>query len=166
MRLQAEAYVRGVQNEITDLVALRELYKARIRLQLEKGALEKAEQLMIELRRQPENEELSAAIGRKQIDLLNAIGKKNISQRRKVDEMFTTTRELLSKYVTPKLMREVKGYFAAAKANGGKLPVEKDEADGDATLETGDAEASDPADDQPGGETSRSISAISNKTTS
>ena len=126
MRLQAEAYIRGVQNDITDLVAMRELYKARIRLQLEKGEIDKAEELMIGLRSQPNNEELSGAIGRKQIEFLAAIGKRNVGQRRKVDEMFTTTRELLSKYVTPKLIREVEADLIAARENVGRLPGDEE----------------------------------------
>ena len=120
MRLQAEAYVRGVQNEITDLVAIRELYKARIRLMLKQGDLRKAEELMNELRRQPNNEVLTTEIGKKQIDFLKVIGNKNLGQRRKVDEMFTTTRELLSKYVTPKLIRELEADLMKAREGDGQ----------------------------------------------
>jgi len=132
MRLQAEAYVRGVQNDITDLVAIRELYKARVRLQLKKGQLKKAEELMVELRKQPNSKKLSAAIGKKQTDFLKAIGKKNLGQRKKVDQMFTTTRDLLSKFITPRLVRELEADLIAARANGGKLPSKEEE---DATAE-------------------------------
>ena len=113
MRLQAEAYVRGVQNRITDLVAIRELYKARIRLMLEKGDLRQAEELMVELRDRPNNEALSSEINNKQIDFLRLIGARNIGQRRKVGEMFTTTRDLLGKYVTPRLIRELEAEVKA-----------------------------------------------------
>ncbi len=122
LRLQAEAYVRGAQNDITDLVAIRELYKARIRLQLQHGELQKAESLMSELRRQPNHETLSTAIGKKQIEFIKEIGNKNMSQRRKVDELFTTTKELLSKYISPKLIRQLEADLIAARENGGKLP--------------------------------------------
>ena len=129
MRLQAEAYVRGAQNEITDLVAMRELYKARIRKRLEQGEMDQAEELMSALRKQPTSDQLSAAIGQKQIDFLEAIGKTNIGQRRKVDEMFNTTRELLSKYITPQLVRELEADMIAARANGGRLPAAGGESD-------------------------------------
>jgi hypothetical protein len=147
IRLQAEAYVRGVQNDITDLVAMRELYKARIRLRLKKGEMDKAEELMAGLRSQPNNEELSSAIGRKQIEFLEAIGRKNVGQRRKVDEMFTTTRELLSKYVTKKLIDEVEADLEAARKNGGRLPSDVPAGEGEADVERGSAE--DPAPAEP-----------------
>jgi len=129
MRLQAEAYVRGIQNDITDLVAIRELYKARIRLRLKDGEMEKAEELMNELRRQPDNKELSNAVSAKQTEFLNAIGRRNIGQRRKVDEMFTTTRELLAKHITPTLIRQLEVDFRTARENGGRLPEEDGEED-------------------------------------
>ena len=53
IRLQAEAYIRGVQNSIVDLVAIRELFKARIRIRLERGEMDKAEDLLNALRDQP-----------------------------------------------------------------------------------------------------------------
>ena len=127
LRLQAEAYVRGAQNEIIDLVAIRQLYKSRIRSRLEAGEIDAAESLMSELRRQPNNEKLATAIGKKQIEFLQAIGSRNLSQRRKVDEMFTTTKELLAKHISPKLIRELEADVIAANANGGKLPSSDDQ---------------------------------------
>ncbi len=45
--------------------------------------------------------------------------------------MFTTTRELLSKYITPKLVRELEADMIAARANGGRLPSADDKAEAD-----------------------------------
>jgi hypothetical protein len=127
LRLRAEAYVRGAQNDITDLVAMRKLYKIRIRKQLEQGEMEAALRLMNSLRGQPTNQELSAAIGRKQVEFLELIGNRNIGQRRKVDQMFTTTRELLSKHLTPKVIRDLEADLLKASENGGRLPSADDE---------------------------------------
>jgi hypothetical protein len=127
IRLQAEAYVRGAQNKITDLVARRELFKSRIRKALEKGDTKAAEDMMLELRKLPNGEELSTAIGTKQTEILQAIGRSNAGQRKKVDEMFSTTRELVLKFISPKLIRELEQDFATAQANGGKLPAEGEE---------------------------------------
>jgi hypothetical protein len=130
VRLQAEAYIRGVQNSIVDLIAIRELFKARIRLRLERGEADKAEVLMEALRGQPSNEELASDMGRRQTDFLGALtGGSNANQRRKVDEMFTTTRELLSKHINPKMVRELEALLIKANENGGKLPPEPDAAD-------------------------------------
>ncbi|TWU57225.1 hypothetical protein [Rubripirellula reticaptiva] len=125
LRLQAEAYIRGVQDAIIDLVAVRELYKARIRMRLERGEMKEAEELMEALRNQPSNEALATDMGKKQAVFLKLLGTRNANQKRKVDEMFITTRELLSKHINPILVRDLEKDVLAAKKNGGKLPVKK-----------------------------------------
>ena len=122
IRLQAEAYIRGAQNSIIDLVAIRELFKARILLRLERGEMEKAEELLTALRDQPTSDALYGAIGKKQQDFINLLGTKNANQSRKVDEMFTNTRELLQKHITPKLVQDLELAYIEAQENGGKLP--------------------------------------------
>ena len=136
MRLQAEAYIRGVQNSIVDLVAVRELFKARIRLRLQKGEMEKAEELMNALRDQPSNEKLANELGKKQSVFLKALGRNSGSQRRKVDSMFTNTRELLGKHINPRLIRELEADMVAARNNGGKLPRKKEKMEKESEGET------------------------------
>ncbi len=129
MRLQAEAYIRGVQNAIIDLVAIRELFKARILLRLKKGTpedMQKAKDLLVALRSQPTSEKLADEMGRKQDFFVKAIGR-NAVQRRKVDEMFKITRELLSKHINPKLVNDLDLEVVAAERNGGKLPEKRDD---------------------------------------
>lgn len=127
MRLQAEAYIRGVQNSIIDLVAIRKLFEARIMMRLEKGEMEKAETLMEALRNQPSNEQLATDMGKKQTMFIKALGTRNANQRRKVDEMFTTTRELLAAQINPRLVRELEDAVIEASKNGGRLPKKADE---------------------------------------
>jgi hypothetical protein len=126
MRLQAEAYIRGVQNSIIDLVAIRELFKARIRLRLERGEMKQAEELLTALRDQPTSEKLYDQVGKKHAVFINQLGSGNANQRRKVDEMFSNTRELLSQHITPKLVRDLEADVIAATKNGGKLPAQSD----------------------------------------
>ena len=129
MRLQAESYIRGVENSIVDLVAVRELFKARIHLRLKKGGkeeFEKAEELLEALRNQPSNERLANDMGKKQDQFVKAIGR-NANQRAKVDEMFKRTRDLLSKHVTPQLIKELELDMVNAEANGYRLPDKPDE---------------------------------------
>jgi hypothetical protein len=126
IRLQAEAYVRGVQNAIVDLVAIRKLFEARIRLRLERGEMKKAEELLTALREQPSSEKLYDEIGKKHTEFINLLGSKSANQSRKVDEMFTTTRELLAKNITPQLVRELEADMIAAEKNGGRLPPPKE----------------------------------------
>ncbi len=131
MRLQAEAYIRGVQNAIIDLVAIRELFKARIMLRLKSGKegdMKKAEELLEALRSQPTNERLATDMGKKQDMFVKAIGR-NANQRGKVDEMFKITRDLLSKHINPKMINDLELNVIAARKNGGKLPDKPDESD-------------------------------------
>lgn len=125
MRLQAESYIRGVQNSIIDLVALRELFKARIMMRLQRGQdgdLQNAEELLEGLRQQPSNEALANEMGKRQTIFLKAIGR-NPNQSRKVDNMFSQTREMLTKHINPKLIRDLEEAYVTAKGNGGKLPA-------------------------------------------
>jgi hypothetical protein len=144
MRLEAEAYIRGVENAIVDLVAIRKLLAARVRLRLYKGQMEKAEELVNLLREQPSNEKLANDMGKKQTKYLKAIGTRNANQRRKVDDMFKITRELLGKLINPRDLRILEEDLLLAKKNGGKLkrPEEKVEEDPTANdVTTGAAQA-------------------------
>jgi hypothetical protein len=123
-RLRAEAYIKGVENAIIDLVAIRELYKTRIRLRLERGDMKVAEELMRGLSAQPTSAELSDALGKKQSDFLKEI--KNKAQQKKIDIMFSATREMLSQFINPKLELDLEQDILTAKKNGGKLPVKQE----------------------------------------
>jgi hypothetical protein len=114
MRLQAEAYIRGVQNAIVDLVAVRELFKARVLMRLKEGNLRDANELLEMLRSEPSNEVIANDMGKKQTMFLKAIGR-NPNQQRKVDEMFSTTRELLSKQINPKMINDLEAIIIAVK---------------------------------------------------
>ncbi len=118
MRLQAEAYIRGVQNAIIDLVAVRELFKARISMRIKEGKLKEADELLEMLRNEPSNEKIANDMGKKQTMFLKAIGR-NANQQRKVDEMFSTTRELLSKHINPKVVNDLETALIEADKNAG-----------------------------------------------
>ncbi|MEM6692928.1 MAG: hypothetical protein AAF664_26100, partial [Planctomycetota bacterium] len=111
-----------VQNSIIDLVAVRELFKARIQMRLERGEMDKAKDLMEALRSQPSNEALAKDMGKKQTYFLKEIGNKNASQRRLVDQMFATTLDLLAKHINPQLINDLDKDLITAEKNGGKLP--------------------------------------------
>ncbi len=127
MRLEAEAYIRGVQNAITDLVAIRELLAARIRLRLRKGDMKEAAELQFALHEQPNRDRLSDDMEKKLTMYMNSPGAKNPSQRSKIDAMFNQTREFLAKQITSDKIREVDADVILAKKNGGKLPPEPED---------------------------------------
>ena len=127
MRLQAEAYVNGVSNAIIDLVALRKLLGTRIRNRLKKGQMKEAEELLLALREQPSKEILSTDMDRKLGYFLNAIGPRAANARRKVENMFSTTREMLDKQISQREIQAIEEDFIRAKSNGGRLPEDPDD---------------------------------------
>ena len=115
MRLQAEAYIRGVQGTIIDLVAIRQLFKARIEQRIEAGEVAEANDLLVKLQAQKTNETLRNDMGKKQTMFLKAIGR-DANQRAKVDNLFQQTSEMLSKHISPKLIAELEVMVNRAKA--------------------------------------------------
>lgn len=128
IRLRAEAYIRGVENSIVDLVAVRKLFAARIRLRLQRGEMEKANELMQVLRDQPDNEKLSNEMGKKNTKFLDMDGL-NMSQRAKIDNMFKSTRNMLSKMLTSRDINQLEEDLLKAQQNGGVLPIEASDQD-------------------------------------
>lgn len=127
MRLQAEAYVNGISNSIIDLVALRKLLGTRIINRLKKGQMKEAEDLLLALREQPTKELLAADLDRKLAYFLKAIGPRNANAKKKVDNMFSTTREMLDKQISARQIAAIEEDFIRAKSQGGRLPEDPDE---------------------------------------
>ena len=82
--------------------------------------MDRAEELFLALQSQPTNQVLSDDMGNKQEFFVNAIGR-NANQRRKVDEMFKTTRDLLFKHINPKMLNDLEKDLITARKNGGKF---------------------------------------------
>lgn len=127
-RLRAEAYVRGTQNAIVDLVAIRTLLGARIRLRLEKGQMTEAKDLLQALKDQPTYETIAADMGKKLVQIKG----RNITEQRKIDTLFALTRDMLVKNINSKLLIELEADVAAAEATiagGGVWKRKSKEAD-------------------------------------
>ncbi len=113
-RLRAEAYVRGTQKAIVDLVAIRQLFAARIRLRLEQGKTKEAKELLEALRNEPTYEKIADDMGRK----LVLFTVRNASEQSKINRMFAQTREMLVKNINEQLIRELEN--AVYRAETGK----------------------------------------------
>ncbi|HBJ33476.1 MAG TPA: hypothetical protein DDZ51_01695 [Planctomycetaceae bacterium] len=109
-RLRAEAYIRGTQNSIVDLVAIRQLFAARIRMRLKAGQLQEAKDLLESLRNEPTYEKIAGDMGRKLLQLKG----RNSGEQSKIDRMFAQTREMLVKNISPTLIRELEEAVIAA----------------------------------------------------
>ncbi|QEG43045.1 hypothetical protein [Roseimaritima ulvae] len=124
LRLQAEAYIRGIQNAIIDLVALRQLLAARIRLRLEKGKVEEARELLNALREQPTYDILSQDMRNKRKEMET----NNRQQQAMINQLFDQTRTMLVKHIDEKTIRELEADVASVE--GGtpyKPPAEEEE---------------------------------------
>jgi hypothetical protein len=111
IRLQAEAYIRGVQNAIVDLVAIRKLIAANIRGHIQRGDLERAEQLLDNLRQQPSYDKLANDMELKKTQITS----RNRTEQAKIDRLFSETRSLLIKHINPVFIRELETELNAAK---------------------------------------------------
>ena len=116
-RLEAEAFVRGFQGDILDLIGLRNLYAAQIQLYLkDKGneSTDKAYKTLEEMRRLDDFNAMAEKMERIQRVMLNEEkGQISIGVKNKIDRMFGTTRTMLQKYLQDDLvedsMRAVRG---------------------------------------------------------
>jgi len=118
MRLQAEAYIRGVQNAIIDLVALRKLLAARIRMRLEKGKIEEARELLEALREQPTYEILSTDMRKKRTAMQSDVNQ----QVAMINQLFDQTRTMLVKHINEQIIRELEADVANVEAGNPYVP--------------------------------------------
>lgn len=111
IRLQAEAYIRGVQNAIVDLVAIRKLLAANVRRYIKNGDLKRAEELLEDLRNQPSYDKLANDMELKKTQIVS----KNRTEQAKIDKLFAETRKLLIEHINPVFLREIETELNAAK---------------------------------------------------
>ncbi len=133
-RLRAEAFIRGTQNSIIDLIAIRTLLAARIRSKLEKGELVEAKELLVALQAEPTYDSIANDMGKKVVQLKG----RNPSEQKKIDSMFAQTREMLVNNINSKLIRDLENDVAATEANGGvykKPPAPDKEGESDAATD-------------------------------
>ncbi len=123
LRLQAEAYIRGVQNAIIDLVALRQLLAARIRMRLEKGNIKEARELLNALREQPTYDILSQDMRNK----LKEMETDDRQQQAMINQLFDQTRTMLVKHIDEKTIRELEADVASVEGGTPYKPPAKEE---------------------------------------
>ena len=99
-RLEIEGFVRGVQDQLVDLVTQRQIIAQQIRLQIERKEWEAAEQSIQRLRQLGNRTEFVSQVQSRQRQL--AGGNLRLQQRY-IDRMFQQTRELLDRHLDPLL---------------------------------------------------------------
>ncbi|MEY4568045.1 MAG: hypothetical protein RLY14_3015, partial [Planctomycetota bacterium] len=122
-RLEAEAFLRGLQSEVVDLVALRQVAAARVRLRMEEGKLDQAKQLVDELRQLKDYEKMARDLDNVQRQVLDpASGPLTPVAQLRIEKMFQQTRELLQKYLQNDLVQKVEKELDA-RLKGTPLPT-------------------------------------------
>lgn len=116
-RLEAEGYVRGIQNLVMDLVARRELYISRFRRHLRAEEFDQARALLEEFDALPNRSDLA----RELVQQGQRFSSSELSDRREqaqIDQLFKETQELLSRFLDPGTGRELAAELAAARRAG------------------------------------------------
>jgi hypothetical protein len=107
-RLEAEAFVKGMESTVMDLVARREILTARIRRRIGEGKLDQARELLEEIKSFQTKDDLEILLTNRQQSGLSSADER---QQRLIDQMLSGTRILLNKYLDPDklvaLQREV-----------------------------------------------------------
>jgi len=125
LRLRAEGFITGLQEELVDLVARRAILLFRLRARLEEGKIEEARKLLDELQRLPDAPRFYARINREQERLMTT---DHIVQR-KIELLLNDTRQLIDKHLSPSEIavaeREVREALAAAREAAKQKPTEE-----------------------------------------
>ncbi len=115
-RLETEAFLKGLQGEILDLVIRRKILESRIRQEIRKKDLVKAEKFLDELKRVKSFENMSEqieGIQRRALSIERGPILSGVTKR--IDAMLDTTRELMQKYLQDTLVSTLENAILDAK---------------------------------------------------
>ncbi len=110
-RLEAEAKLVGIREELIDLVARRSILAARTRAKIKANDLKAANNLVRELEGMPTATEFEQQRIRQQERLIESDDPR-IQQR--IEKLFNDTRDVLAEFLPPGLVQELKRDIAAA----------------------------------------------------
>lgn len=106
-RLEAEAFIRGFQGEVLDLIGLRTLLSTRVRKLLQQNKKADAEKVMSELRGLNDYSAMVETLDKLQRKLLDdSLGPVSMGAKARIDKMLQTTREMMQKYLQNDLVRD------------------------------------------------------------
>ncbi len=106
-RLEAEAFVRGFQGEVLDLIGLRTLLSTRVKKLLQQNKKAEAEKVMAELRGLKDYSAMVETLDKLQRKLLDdSLGPVSMGAKARIDKMLQTTREMMQKFLQNDLVRD------------------------------------------------------------
>lgn len=111
LRLEAEGFITGMQENLVDWVARRQLLAARIRARLEDGAADEAQKLFVELRQlgTPEQFAQSIRIQRRKSSA------EDPRVQAKIDKLFNDTQEAVKRFSNESEIAQLESQLAAAR---------------------------------------------------
>ena len=115
-RLETEAFLKGLQGEVLDLVIRRKILESRIRQEIRKKDLVKAEKFLDELKRTKSFESMSEqieSIQRRALSIDRGPILSGVVKR--IEAMLDTTRQLIQKYLQDTLVRTLENAILDAK---------------------------------------------------
>lgn len=127
-RLEAEAFVKGMESTVMDLVARREILSARIQRRLNEGNLNGARELVGDIKTFQTKDDLDTLITRRQQAGLSSADER---EQQRIDVMLSGTRILLNKYLNPDQLVALERMVEDAENGGGtstKPPAEAEPA--------------------------------------
>ena len=108
-RLEAEAFAKGMESTVMDLVARREILAARIRRRIAEGKRDDARALLEEMKSFQTRADLEQMLASRE----SALASRDKRQQQYIDQLLAGTRSLLNKYLSPQqlvtLEREISG---------------------------------------------------------
>lgn len=123
-RLQAEGLLKGLQSEVVDVVASRQVAAARVRMRIDERKLELAKEMLEELRKVKDYDSMARELDDIQKKVLDKdAGVITPVAQMRIEKMFQQTRELLQKYLQNDLVKKVERELDAA-IKGGEAPAE------------------------------------------
>ncbi|MFN3190354.1 MAG: hypothetical protein ACE361_07490 [Aureliella sp.] len=121
-RLKAEAFVKGFREKIIDIIGLRNLFAARIKIEVKAGKIEEASRSLMKMRELPTYNDMADQLEEIQRIMLDETDSSiTLSEKNRIDRMFQTTRDLLQKYLQDNLLRDSE---VAVKDAGGSIPAD------------------------------------------
>jgi hypothetical protein len=107
-RLEAEAFVKGIQGEILDIVARRQILTARIKQKIADKKTDEAKKALEELRNEKNYEKMVEGLNAIQRRILSTDrGPVSLGAQKRIDQMFDITRQMMEKYLQDNLLRDM-----------------------------------------------------------
>ena len=107
-RLETEAFLRGLQGEVLDIVVRRKILESRIKQKTKTGKREEAERLLDDLKRVKSYDKMAEQIeGIQRRALSTEQGSVSTGALKRIDKMLDTTRQMMQKYLQDTLVRDL-----------------------------------------------------------